>query len=141
LPGAEESLGPSLVGLHGDPTGPGPLRYPPRRAARMSGLIAPEISCYRNVASSIRKLSPNRERWAKRWRSCRTNQDGRCDAPLLSGVLPRGLHEIVFAVGAWREGEGFYDEVPVRFSISDPEGPYQVPLILAPFGYSTYRGS
>jgi 5-hydroxyisourate hydrolase len=70
-----------------------------------------------------------------------TNQDGRCDAPLLSGVLPTGSHEIVFEVGAWRDGEGFYNEVPIRFRITDPEGHYHVPLILAPFGYSTYRGS
>jgi len=71
----------------------------------------------------------------------RTNQDGRCDAPLLSGdALLAGSYEVVFRVAAWREG-GFYDEVPVRFRIADPALHYHVPLILAPFGYSTYRGS
>ncbi len=79
--------------------------------------------------------------------SFRTNADGRCDAPLLSGgALAAGDYEIVFAVGAWRvaqgaAGTGFYDEVPIRFHVGDPGGHYHVPLILAPFGYSTYRGS
>jgi 5-hydroxyisourate hydrolase len=71
----------------------------------------------------------------------RTNADGRCDAPLLAGgALLEGEYEIVFGVAAWRAG-GFYDEVPIRFRVSDPAGHYHVPLILAPFGYSTYRGS
>ncbi len=70
-----------------------------------------------------------------------TNADGRCDAPLLAGdALVAGAYELVFHVGEWRAG-GFYDEVPVRFRVADPAGHYHVPLILAPFGYSTYRGS
>lgn len=73
-----------------------------------------------------------------------TNEDGRCDAPLLAGdaLLP-GDYEILFDVGAWR-GAGaasFYDKIPIRFRVTDPHGHYHVPLILAPFGYSTYRGS
>lgn len=77
----------------------------------------------------------------------RTNADGRCDAPLLAGAaLLTGAYEIVFAVAAWRAaqgaaGTGFYDEVPIRFRIADPSLHYHVPLILAPFGYATYRGS
>lgn len=77
----------------------------------------------------------------------RTNADGRCDAPLLAGgALAAGTYEIVFAVGEWRAaqgaaGAGFYDEVPIRFRVTDAAGHYHVPLILAPFGYSTYRGS
>jgi 5-hydroxyisourate hydrolase len=79
--------------------------------------------------------------------SFRTNADGRCDAPLLAGeALRAGEYEIVFAVGTWRAGggqagAGFYDTVPIRFRVTDPAGHYHVPLILAPFGYSTYRGS
>ena len=71
----------------------------------------------------------------------RTNADGRCDGPLLAGAaLTAGDYEIVFGVGAWRPG-GFYVEVPIRFRVADPAGHYHVPLIVAPFGYSTYRGS
>jgi 5-hydroxyisourate hydrolase len=79
--------------------------------------------------------------------SYRTNADGRCDSPLLAGgALAPGEYELVFSVGAWRAaagepGQGFYDVVPIRFRIGDAEVHYHVPLILAPFGYSTYRGS
>ena len=77
----------------------------------------------------------------------RTNADGRSDAPLLSGdALREGVYEIVFQVGEWRAGHGapgvgFYDDIPIRFRVADPHGHYHVPLILSPFGYSTYRGS
>ena len=77
----------------------------------------------------------------------RTNADGRCDAPLLAGdALRPGVYELLFQVGEWRAahgapGTGFYEEIPIRFRIADPHGHYHVPLILAPFGYSTYRGS
>lgn len=76
-----------------------------------------------------------------------TNADGRCDAPLLVGDAMRpGEYEIVFQVGAWRAahgapGIGFYTDIPIRFRVADPHGHYHVPLILSPFGYSTYRGS
>ena len=86
------------------------------------------------------RLQPERQSLGT-WK---TNADGRCDAPLLSGaVLLPGHYELLFAVGAWRAGgdPGFYDEVPIRFRVTDPSVHYHVPLILAPFGYSTYRGS
>jgi 5-hydroxyisourate hydrolase len=77
----------------------------------------------------------------------RTNADGRGDAPLLSGDgLRPGVYEIVFHVGEWRAGHGapgvgFYEDIPIRFRVADPHGHYHVPLVLSPFGYSTYRGS
>jgi 5-hydroxyisourate hydrolase len=76
-----------------------------------------------------------------------TNDDGRCDAPLLAGdALRPGVYEILFQVAAWRAargepGVGFYDDIPIRFRVADPHGHYHVPLIVSPFGYSTYRGS
>lgn len=78
-----------------------------------------------------------------------TNADGRCDRPLLSGEDFRpGLYEIVFEAGAYlraTQGEAlaeplFLDAIPIRFGISD-DAHYHVPLLLSPFGYSTYRGS
>jgi 5-hydroxyisourate hydrolase len=76
-----------------------------------------------------------------------TNADGRCDAPLLAEttLLP-GVYEIVFNVGAWRDkagagDAGFYDLIPIRFRITDPSTHYHIPLLLSPYGYSTYRGS
>lgn len=80
-----------------------------------------------------------------------TNADGRCDAPLLAGdAMEPGTYEIAFEVGAYfARSDGtppsFLDIVPVRFRIA-PEGPdapvhLHVPLLIAPYGYSTYRGS
>ena len=71
-----------------------------------------------------------------------TNLDGRCDAPLLEGeALARGTYELVFQVGAYFGHTSFLGEVPVRFAIADPADHYHVPLLVAPYGYTTYRGS
>ena len=72
----------------------------------------------------------------------RTNAGGRTDAPLLEGAqrIP-GEYELLFDVAGWRGQDGFYGTVPVRFRIGDADANCHVPLILAPFGYSTYRGS
>lgn len=70
-----------------------------------------------------------------------TNADGRNAGPLLEGAaLTVGEYELLFHVGAWRAG-GFYDVVPIRFCVTDAGAHHHVPLILAPHGYSTYRGS
>ena len=81
----------------------------------------------------------------------RTNGDGRCDAPLLEGeAFTPGEYELVFGAGDYLErtapaGAGarapFLDDVPVRFRVVDAAEHYHVPLLLSPFGYSTYRGS
>jgi 5-hydroxyisourate hydrolase len=70
-----------------------------------------------------------------------TNADGRTDAPLLE-VLEAGSYELRFAVGDYfGGGPRFLDVVPVRFEVSDPDAHHHVPLLVAPGGYSTYRGS
>ncbi|MEY8839025.1 hydroxyisourate hydrolase [Cribrihabitans sp. XS_ASV171] len=79
----------------------------------------------------------------------RTNADGRTDSPILpQDRFATGRYELVFHAGAYlRETGGagaeplFLDEVPIRFGISDAEAHYHVPLLLSPYGYSTYRGS
>lgn len=79
----------------------------------------------------------------------RTNADGRTDSPILpAGEFATGIYELVFAAGAYLRATGqagadplFLDEVPIRFGINDPESHYHVPLLLSPYGYSTYRGS
>ncbi len=78
-----------------------------------------------------------------------TNADGRCDAPLLAGAeLARGAYELVFEVAAYFRAAGvalsdppFLDVVPIRFGIADDSAHYHVPLLISPYGYSTYRGS
>ena len=70
-----------------------------------------------------------------------TNADGRTDGPLLE-TLEAGEYELRFAVGDYfGGGPGFLDVVPVRFGVSDPGSHHHVPLLVAPGGYSTYRGS
>lgn len=78
-----------------------------------------------------------------------TNADGRTDGPMLEGAdLVTGRYELVFAAGDYlrasgQAGEGvlFLDEIPIRFGVPDAGAHYHVPLLIAPFGYSTYRGS
>jgi 5-hydroxyisourate hydrolase len=77
-----------------------------------------------------------------------TNDDGRCDAPLLAGAeFRKGEYELVFAAGAYLRRQGtalpepaFLDIVPIRFGMAE-EKHYHVPLLISPYSYSTYRGS
>jgi 5-hydroxyisourate hydrolase len=79
----------------------------------------------------------------------RTNSDGRCDAPLLSGAaMVPGVYELVFDVAAYFREAGvfledppFLDRIPLRFGLSNAGQHYHVPLLVSPFAYSTYRGS
>jgi 5-hydroxyisourate hydrolase len=72
-----------------------------------------------------------------------TNADGRTEAPLVEGdAFTPGVYELVFAVGDYfGEEPRFLDRVPVRVTIANTEVDYHVPLLVTPFGYSTYRGS
>ena len=78
-----------------------------------------------------------------------TNADGRGDRPLLEGeALVAGVYELRFHAGDYLRRSGakvtepaFLDVVPIRFGISAPADHYHVPLLLSPYGYSTYRGS
>lgn len=78
-----------------------------------------------------------------------TNEDGRTDAPLLAAEdMVSGVFELVFHVGEYFRGLGvstsepaFLERVPVRFGVADADAGYHVPLLVSPYGYSTYRGS
>ncbi len=78
-------------------------------------------------------------------KSVTTNGDGRCDEALLAGdAMQAGVFELVFHVGDYLnrdEAVSFLDQVPVRFGVDDASAHYHVPLLVSPFGYSTYRGS
>jgi 5-hydroxyisourate hydrolase len=74
-----------------------------------------------------------------------TNADGRCPG---MPAIPAGSYRLTFAVAAYFRAAGvdlpeppFLDVVAVDFGIADPSGHYHVPLLVSPFGYSTYRGS
>lgn len=74
-----------------------------------------------------------------------TNADGRIGDLLAKEYrLARGVHRLIFDTGSYfmaHEVVSFYPEVVVTFRILDPKQHYHVPLLLNPFGYSTYRGS
>lgn len=78
-----------------------------------------------------------------------TNSDGRVDQPLLGpGDISIGIYELRFLAGDYlrKTTPGlpeplFLDAIPIRFGISDASAHYHVPLLISPFGYSTYRGS
>lgn len=76
-----------------------------------------------------------------------TNSDGRLDKPLLEGAaFVPGTYELTFHVGDYfraqkpEGGAAFLDLVPVRFGLAGGRD-YHVPLLIQPYGYSTYRGS
>ncbi|HEY2607830.1 hydroxyisourate hydrolase [Paraburkholderia sp. RL18-103-BIB-C] len=78
-----------------------------------------------------------------------TNDDGRCDEPLLEGdALVAGEYELVFGAGDYFASIGtkvpqprFVDRVVLRFGVADAAAHYHVPLLVSPWSYSTYRGS
>jgi 5-hydroxyisourate hydrolase len=72
-----------------------------------------------------------------------TDADGRI-APIFGGELEPATYVLLFSAGAYFRAAGvatFFDEIPVRFVIERGLSKYHIPLLLAPFGYSTYRGS
>lgn len=81
-------------------------------------------------------------------RSLPTNADGRTDEKILpEAEFAIGIYELVFHAGAYLDAIGtppedprFLDVIPLRFGMSEAAH-YHVPLLLSPFGYSTYRGS
>ncbi|MFF2482505.1 hydroxyisourate hydrolase [Paenibacillus sp. NPDC058071] len=79
-----------------------------------------------------------------------TNGDGRLDAPIAEGeALIPGEYELVFDIGEYFRGEGkgqdcselFFERIPIRFRVGSGGEHYHIPLLVAPGGYSTYRGS
>jgi 5-hydroxyisourate hydrolase len=74
----------------------------------------------------------------------RTDVDGRLKGMLGPGKLEVGTYCLTFATGeyfAGRKLESLYPHVSIVFEVSDAEQHYHIPLLLSPFGYSTYRGS
>lgn len=77
-----------------------------------------------------------------------TNADGRTDAPILpQEKFTTGTYELVFFAGDYLRATGqagaeplFLDQVPIRFGMAQDDH-YHVPLLLSPYGMSTYRGS
>lgn len=96
------------------------------------------ISLYKVSGNSHRKIA-----------EAVTNEDGRTDEPILPAAkFATGTYELIFFAGDYLRATGqagaeplFLDQVPIRFGISEADAHYHVPLLISPFGYSTYRGS
>ncbi len=99
----------------------------------------------RGLTVHLEALAPERDALV----TALTNADGRLDAPLLAGAAMRvGTYELRFETGPYHRRVGaalaepaFLEEVVIHFAIADPDAHYHVPLLLTPWGYSTYRGS
>ena len=96
-----------------------------------------KVALYRVSGNSHRKIAETV-----------TNADGRTDAPILpEAKFKTGTYELIFLAGDYLRAQGlaeeeplFLDGIPIRFGMSE-ETHYHVPLLLSPYGYSTYRGS
>lgn len=73
-----------------------------------------------------------------------TNDDGRVGALVPEGKIELGVHRMTFGTGGYHAAlgvQGFYPQVRVCFEILATDEHYHVPLLISPFGFSTYRGS
>lgn len=118
----------------------------------MTGLTTHVLDTARGVPAERLKIELFRLDGDKRnlIKTVTTNADGRVyGGPLLSGEqFVAGEYELVFHAGAYLRASGatlpepaFLDIIPIRFGIADVKAHYHVPLLLSPYGYSTYRGS
>lgn len=97
-----------------------------------------KIALYKVTGNSHRKIAETV-----------TNADGRTDTPILPAEkFQTGTYELIFFTGDYLRDTGqagedplFLDQIPIRFGMADQDAHYHVPLLLSPYGYSTYRGS
>ena len=99
----------------------------------------------RNMTIRLTRLSADKRELLV---TTQTNDDGRCNEPLLAGEsMQAGTYELEFEAGQYFGQDNttnsypFLDTVVLRFGISDPLSHYHVPLLVSPYSYSTYRGS
>ncbi len=105
-----------------------------------------DISIGRPAAGVVVRL--DRQTESGHWEelgSQATDSDGRArDLVSTDEPLTAAVHRLTFDVGPYfrdREVESFYRKITITFVVSDVSQHYHVPLLLNPFGYSTYRGS
>ena len=104
-----------------------------------------DISIGRPAASvGVRLQRPDGDAWVEVFRGA-TNHDGRVPSLTPAGAeVAAGPYRLTFDVGAYFTGRGlesFYSQIPIDFVIRDATSHYHVPLLVSPYGYTTYRGS
>ena len=73
-----------------------------------------------------------------------TDENGRCSSLLGETPLAAGTYRLTFHAGTYFKAqhvETFYSDIPIIFEVRDAGTHHHVPLLISPFGYSTYRGS
>jgi 5-hydroxyisourate hydrolase len=117
----------------------------------MAGLTAHVLDTSRGTPAAGMTIDLYRLQEGERIHITRTvtDSDGRSVQPLLSAEeIEIGVYELAFQAGEYFRALGialpkppFLDEIVIRFGVADAAVSYHVPLLLSPFGYSTYRGS
>jgi 5-hydroxyisourate hydrolase len=120
------------------------------RFANWSGILGKLTTHVLDIAKGMPAIGLRIEVWQSQLiKTVVTNADGRADAPLLEGDhFTVGQYELRFYAGEYLRRLDlefpeplFLDVIPIRFGIADADQHFHVPLLLSPFGYSTYRGS
>jgi len=74
-----------------------------------------------------------------------TDANGRCNTlTVADNTIEPGTYRLLFKIGPYYHAqhvETFYGEIPIVFEALHPETHYHIPLLISPYGYSTYRGS
>lgn len=130
------------------------VRDEPRRVYDMGSLTTHVLDTARGIPGAdirieLYRIGTDAETGRQLMHVAQTNTDGRCNGPLLAGdAFQTGVWELVFHIGAYFAQSGlclpeppFLDVVTVRFGIATGDDHYHVPLLVSPWGYTTYRGS
>ena len=117
-------------------------------AKGMKGVSTHVLDTARGMPADGVLLSLERQESSGQWRmlaTSRTDSDGRCRQLLPEGErLSPGTYRLVFDTGSYYQAQGLtslYPNVLITFCVRDGEGGFHIPLLLSPYGYTTYRGS
>jgi 5-hydroxyisourate hydrolase len=94
------------------------------------------------ILVALKRAAPDRRTWEAVGTGI-TDEKGRIASMLdASETLEEGAYQLIFHVSDYFGAqEHFYPEITVQFLVRDSAGHYHVPLLLSPYGYTTYRGS
>jgi 5-hydroxyisourate hydrolase len=93
-----------------------------------------------NIPVDLEYLESDKS-WTKKF-SAKTNQDGRIAEMIADkSLIGPGTYRLTFNVQAYFKNQGFYPFIQVIFLVQETLSHYHVPILLSPYGYSTYRGS
>lgn len=114
----------------------------------MKGISTHVLDTARGMPARDLGVQLERNENSGQWRmlsSARTGHDGRCSQLLPEGeAFSPGIYRLAFDTGTYYSTQGLrslYPIVQVTFSVPDGESHFHIPLLLSPYGYTTYRGS